>query len=129
MNKRYLGAIILLPFLIFIFIGGNTLKYGIMLLSLAGLYEFYKVSKEKNIKPISIVGYILTLIYYAIIGKTMNSELLIGLLVMGTLIMLCITVINTEYNFIDVAITLLGFYFVAVFFSFITLVNMKPFGN
>lgn len=129
MNRRYLGAIILLPFLIFIFAGGVVLKYGIMALSLAGLYEFYKVSKNKNIKPISIIGYILTLIYYFALGKTVSSELLIGLLVMGTLIMLCITVIDTEYNFIDVAITLLGFFFVSVFFSFITLVNMKPFGN
>ena len=129
MNKRYIGAIILLPLLIFIFVGGMMLKYGVMILSLGGLYEFYKVSKKKNIKPISIIGYILTLIYYFLIGEAIYSELLIGLLVMGTLIMLCITVLDTEYNFIDVAITLLGFFFIPVFFSFITLVNMKPFGN
>lgn len=129
MNKRYLGAIILLPLLIFVFTGGIILRYGVLALSLTGLYEFYKVIKKRDLKPISIVGYTLTLIYFFTLGKVVNSELLIGLLIFGTLSMLCITVLNTEYNFIDVAITLLGFFFVSVFFSFITLVNMKPFGN
>ncbi len=52
MNNRYIGALILAPLVIFLFLGGEYLKYIVMVLSLLGMYEFYKVSRKKHYKPI-----------------------------------------------------------------------------
>lgn len=129
MNKRYLGALIMCPFVIFIFLGGQFLKYAILALSLAGLYEFFKVVKAKNMHPVSAVAYVMTVVYYILLQAKPNHEMIIFLLIVSFLVMLCIPVITEKYNFVDVAITMFGFLYVAVFFGFITLVNLKPYGN
>ena len=72
MNERYIGAMILAPLLLFIFLGGYFLKISVVLLSLGGMYEFYKVSKVDGYKPISIVGYLLCLVYYMYLGRDFN---------------------------------------------------------
>lgn len=129
MNSRYLGAALLSPFIIFLFLGGLYLKYGILLLSLLGMYEFYKVIKEKDIHAISFVGYIFCILYYFIIGNSMEYKFMFFLLVFAIFVLLCIPIINMKYTFIDVSATILGFIYVGVFFSFILLVNNKANGN
>lgn len=129
MNKRYLGALMLSPIIIFLFLGGNILKYGIMVLSLMGMYEFYKVNKEKNINAISALGYILCIIYYFSIEKSINYNLTFNLVIITLFILLCIPIINIKFNYIDLAITIFGFLYVGVMFSFIPLISLKENGN
>ncbi|GAB6170114.1 phosphatidate cytidylyltransferase [Clostridium carnis] len=128
MNKdsRYLGALIIAPFIAFIFLGGIWLKSFTILLSICGLYEFYNAVNQKNFKPISIVGYIMLALFY-LTGN--NFELLMFIITIGTFLLLTIPVINLKITFIDVALTLLGFIYVGVLFSFIPLVNSKVNGN
>ena len=61
-NSRYLGALIMAPFIAFIFLGGIWLKLFTIALSFAGLYEYYKTVKVAKLKPISIGGYILLIL-------------------------------------------------------------------
>lgn len=130
MNKRYLGAAILSPLIIVLFLGGIYLKVLVALLSLMGIYEFYNVSRKKGINPLSIVSYILTIVYYImIINNSFSFEKLFLMILFALFIMLCIPVISDKYNFIDVAVTLMGFFYVTMFFSFIALINDKPNGK
>ena len=46
-----------------------------------------------------------------------------------TLISFCITVINNKYNFTDVSKTVLGFVYVPIFLSFITLTESTKYGH
>lgn len=55
-NKRYLGALILSPFIIFLFLGGIYLKGVTLVLSLFGMYEFYNVISKKGFKPMAVLG-------------------------------------------------------------------------
>lgn len=119
-NERYIGAAMIAPFIIFIFLGGIYLKCFTIVLSFAGLYEFYKVAKISKLKTIDVVGYLLLLIYYI---TNNNFETLSYILILASFIMLCIPVIKHEYNYIDVSVTLLAFIYVGVFFSCIYLVN------
>lgn len=128
-KSRYLGALLLAPLIIFIFLGGVYLKYGVMILSLLGLYEYFKVIKEKDIKPISIVGYILCIIYYIYLGNNINYEVILLVIIASVFFMLCIPIFNTKYNLIDIATTLLGIIYIPIFFSFIVLVNLKESGQ
>ncbi len=125
-NSRYLGALIIAPFIAFIFLGGIWLKAFTIALSVAGLYEYYKTVKVAKLKPISIAGYILLALYYL---TSNNFEMLSYFIIIGTFILLCVPILDIEYTFIDVAITILGFIYVGVFFSFIYLVNIKESGQ
>lgn len=128
-NKRYLGAVFLAPLLIFLLLGGIYLKVFVFALSMLGLYEYYKVSKEALLKPISIVGYILCIIYYSLINYNLNFKFVLFLIVIGIFFMMCIPTFDTEYNYIDISVTILGFIYVAVFFSFIVLTDELKYGN
>lgn len=131
MDKRYLGALFLSPLVVVLFVGGIYLKYIAMTLSILGMYEFFYIVKNKKIKPLSIFAYILCIIYYVfIIGKdSMDYKALFLTTVVIILVMLCIPILNEKYNFIDISITIFGFFYVSVFFSFIVLVSQKQHGQ
>lgn len=129
MNNRYLGAILISPLLIFIFLGGIYLHIVALVLSLIGMHEFYKVIKNININPIEIIGYCVCITFYVILYYVHNLSSIFFLLVFFIAILLCVPVLNTKYNFIDISTTILGFVYVAVFFSFIPLIDVKSNGN
>lgn len=134
MNKRYLGALILSPLIIFIFVGGTFLKLGILMLSILGLFELFKVSRKKGVKPLSLLAYVATIVYYITLdnkylSNTSYYKYLFAVIVIAVLLLMCFTVINTKYNYIDIAVTLFGFIYVSVFFGNIILVNQMESGN
>ena len=73
LNSRYIGAVVLAPLLIFVLLGGLPLKLFTIALSICGLYEFYNALKSKEIKSVSIIGYILLVIYY-LINNNLNRK-------------------------------------------------------
>lgn len=125
-DNRYLGAAMIAPLFIFIFLGGLPLKIFVAFLSVIGMYEFYHATRAKGVKPIISVGYIMLIVYYAL-----NNDLniLSSLLVIGVFISLIIPVFNLKRSFIDIGISILGFIYVGVFFSFIYLVSAKEQGQ
>lgn len=125
-NNRYLGAAMIAPFIIFVFLGGMYLKGFIFALSIVAIWEFYNALEEKKFKPIRSVGYILLAIYYILNN---NFELMMYVLVVAAFILLILPVINLEYTFIDVSLTLLGFIYCGILFGFVYLVNAKPSGE
>lgn len=122
LNSRYLGAAMIAPFILFILLGGIWLKVFTIVISVCGLYEFYKALKEKKFKPVPIVGYALLAIFYL---RGNNFEEIMYIIVLAAIILLIIPIVNLKYTFIDVSITLLGFLYVGVLFSFIPIVNSK----
>ena len=125
-NSRYIGAVVLAPLLIFVFLGGLPLKLFTIALSVCGLYEFYNALKTKNIKSIPIISYILLAIYYIINN---DFEKMMYILVLAIVLSLIIPIIYLKYSFMDVAVTILGFIYVVILFSFIPLVNNKVNGQ
>lgn len=119
----------LAPAVIFIFVGGVYLKYGVMLLSIMGLFEFYKVSKVKGVKPINIAAYLMTIYYYVILNTKYDINKFIPIALLILLILMCLPVINIKFTYFDIAVTLLGFFYIPVLFSTIPLVNGKEYGK
>lgn len=126
LNSRYLGAAIIAPFILFIFLGGVWLRTFTIVLSAFGLCEFYNALKEKKMNPIPIVGYILLIIFYL---RQNNFEEIMHVLILSSILLLIIPVVNRKYNFIDISVTLLGFVYVGILFSLIPLVNGKAGGQ
>ena len=100
-----------------------------MILALLGLYEFYKTSKQCGIKPIAIAGYALCLIHFITLKSTLNLEIFFYVLIAAVFLLLCVPVIKTDYNFNDVAVTIFGYLYVAVFFGFMVLIENGTYGN
>lgn len=125
-NNRYLGAVMIAPFIIFVFLGGIYLKGFVFALSVMAMWEFYRALKKKEFKPIASIGYILLIIYYLLNN---NFEFMMYVIVIATFILLIIPVINLKYTFIDVALTLLGFMYAGMLFSFVYMVNTKMNGQ
>ncbi|MBU5455778.1 phosphatidate cytidylyltransferase [Caproiciproducens sp. MSJ-32] len=125
-NSRYFGALVMAPFIIFLFLGGVWLKYITFIISILGLYEIYNALKEKEFNPIAIAGYILLFIYYIMNN---NIEKFVYVLLFVSIILLIIPVINLKYNFVDSALTILCFIYVGILFSFIPLITYKENGN
>ncbi|MGL4991105.1 MAG: phosphatidate cytidylyltransferase [Sarcina sp.] len=125
-DNRYLGAAIMAPFVILVFLGGYWLKGLVIVLSVLGMYEFYRTVKVAKMKPIMTIGYICLAIYYL---TNNNFNVLSAIIIIGTIILLCIPVINVKYTFIDSAISIVGFIYVGVLFSFIYLVNRMQGGE
>lgn len=113
------------PLFIFVILGGLPLKIFTIVLSIIGMHEFYKALKEKGFKPVISIGYLLLFAYYV---SNNDFEKLAYILIIGTFIALLVPVFNLERTFIDVALTILGFIYVGVFFSFIYLVQVKSQG-
>ncbi len=114
------------PFIIFIFLGGIYLKAFTIVLSICGLYEFFNALKQKEFRPIPLISYIMLALFY-LTGN--NFNILIFILIFSSFILLCFPVIDLKYTFIDVALTILGFIYVGILFSFIPLVNSKISGE
>lgn len=125
-NSRYIGALVIAPLLIFILLGGLPLKIFTIALSICGLYEFYNALRAKKINVIPVIGYALLAVYYLINN---DFEKMMHVLVLVTVLALIIPIVNLKYSFIDVAISILGFIYVAILFSFIPLVSEKANGN
>lgn len=125
-NNRYLGALMIAPFIVFVFLGGISLKLFVSILTLVGMYEFYKALREKNFNPISLIGYLVVLLFYLF---DTDFKILMSILIIATLVALIIPVFNQKVTFIDVALTLLGVLYIGIFFSFIPLVESKVNGQ
>lgn len=125
-NSRYLGALIIAPFVIFIYLGGIPLKLFTLAIALMGVYEFYNALKVKEFKPLNYVGYILIVLYYLFSNDISNFSYI---LILATVLMLCIPVVNLEVTFIDIALTILGFIYVGGLFGFIPMVSDKVGGR
>lgn len=100
-----------------------------MVISLIGIHEYFNAIKTKEFKPLTIICYAATVIYYALVIFNKNGNHIGSFLVILTLFLLCIPVINTKVTFIDSSLSLLGVLYVSVFFSFIPLINFKVGGN
>lgn len=124
MAQRIISSIIALPILLFFVLkGGVVLSIGACAISLIGLYEFYKSFKVKNINPMSIVGYIFTVLTFLVLYLTNEISYLLLILTSMVIIMLIQLVFSSKHTIEDVAITVLGFMYISISFSHILLIT------
>ncbi len=127
MLKRIISAVIGLPLLIsVIFIGGTPLFLAVIISSLIGLREFYGAWNNKAVRPISMVGYLGSIIM--IVSFNFSSDLYYVFLLFFLLILFLnfIRLIMDKYTFIDISITLYGVLYIPLLLSYILLIAKQP---
>ncbi len=129
MNNRYIGALILAPFLLLIFLGGWYLKAAVLFLSFRGLFEYFHVVRKKGHHPLSLIGYGALISYYAVVLFASDPLAHVGVLVaLMTALLFIYMVFDEKINITDVGITVSGFVYTGVLFSFLLLLSDKEYG-
>ena len=129
MNNRYIGALILAPFLLLIFLGGWYLKAAVLFLSFRGLFEYFHVVRKKGHSPVSFIGYCVLLSYYAVVLFVPDPLAHVGVLIaLMTAVLFIYMVFDEKINIADVGITVSGFVYTGVLFSFLILLGDKEQG-
>lgn len=115
-------AVIGIPLVMAIIILGNPyLKYTVMLASLIGMFEFYRVVSKEG-KPLALLGYSAVVIQYVAFESVMAHYFVFVTLFM--IVALTIMVFYyPKYSIIDIALTLLPVFYVSLLFSFLVLIR------
>lgn len=120
MLTRILGGLSLLPLFLFLIIGGVPLYIAEVVLVCIGLNEFYKAFKNKDINPLFIIGYLFAI--YLGIKNTFNLNVEYTYVTVFILFLIGIGyLLGCKNNIIDIAVTYLGIFYVAIFLDFIVL--------
>ncbi|MBO1263681.1 phosphatidate cytidylyltransferase [Proteiniclasticum sp. SCR006] len=130
MNSRYLGALVLIPILALLLVGGWFLKITVLFLSIRALYEYFHVLEKKGHKPVRILGYAAWLGYFLVLLFTDQpqnhlSAILAILLAVGFVYM----VFSEEVSIADIGITIAGVLYTVVLFGFLVLLSEKENGQ
>ena len=130
LGKRIFTVLIGLPIAIFIVLqGGLTFLITLGVLSLIGLHEFYIAAAKKRL-PVHIVGYAFIPVYYYFVmtsGDPLYLLLTCAALLLVTLV--CLVLFYKTVNFMDCAVTIFGFYYIPVLFSFAYLAREYHLGS
>lgn len=138
MAKRLISTGVGIIILLLVMISNNIYIFNIALtiISLIGIYEFYNAFKNKGIKPISLIGYIVTLgiLFVNQDFVFFNSEQIKNFLILALpvliLILFCKSVFsNMKSNIQDIAITIFGIIYIPYFLMFLTLTRQLEFGE
>lgn len=115
---RIISAVFGLPLIIGILLLGGKLFYlFVFLLSIIGLYEYYKAFSNTEYKPISWIGYLISIIYYLLIFWNASSFISFSLLIFAALLLIFLDTIRKGYNILNVAVTILGIIYAPFLFS------------
>lgn len=129
MLTRIIGGLALIPLFLFIIVGGIPLYIAEVAIVCIGLNEFYKAFKSKDINPLFIIGYIFAV--YLGIKNTFNLHIEYTYVIVFILFLIGIGyLLKCKNNILDIAITFLGIFYVAIFLDFIILtINDFEFGK
>ena len=129
-NNRYFGALFLIPILLAFIFGGVWLKIVVSLMGIRAYYEYFQVVRVKKINPVESIGYLFAVIQFGLFftGRV-ELKVISVLILIFTVVTLIITVFKRDYNFIDAAVTIMGFIYTIAFFSLIILIYEMPGGN
>ncbi len=118
-RMRTLSGIILVALAVLVVTKGGALLFGVMVLvSMVGLFELYRVVKIEQ-EPLGIIGYLGGLIYYALMWNNegrYSMPVMIGV----TMALLAVFVFTyPRYRTEQVSVSLFGIFYVVVMFSYI----------
>ncbi len=129
-NNRILGVLLFSPLILLVIIGGEFLKYGLLILSTIAILEFYNAFKSKDIHSNFFLGILFNIIYYVfLLGKNISEKHLLLIFVLFLLISLCSILFNQKNNIMDSIITFIPLMYISVPYSLIYTINMMKAGN
>lgn len=130
MLVRIVSAIIGIPLLLFIVTtGGNLLKLSVVIIAYIGLNEFYNAFKSIGMQPSKPVGFIGIALLTVLTILWISAEIMMFWMFIVMLIALVTYLFSPKMNINDLAVTVLGLFYVVFFMFHIALVSEIPVYN
>ncbi len=133
MAKRLISTVLGIALLFFVMFLDNMFifNFALTIIALIGIYEFYNAFKKKNVKPMVILGYLITL---GLLFVNDNYDKIKNILILILPIVILILFIkevfsNTKNNIQDVIVTVFGIIYIPFFLMFITLTRQLDYGK
>lgn len=124
LNKRIISALVALPLLFAAVILGKYIFFaGICILTIAGLYEYFKAVSNGGVKPMKLVGHALGIILLFFILNNTDISIITPVITLDILILLSIPIFNQKYNFLSAGATIIGILYIPLFFSYLYLIR------
>ena len=126
MKTRIISGIIgLIILFIVVFLGGQVLNVATLIISLIGLYEYHRaVSNINGLKTISYMNYLFAIGLFILVA-TKNSDLLGFLIFIYIIPLLCILLFDKRVGINDIAVTVLGAFYIPFLIFHITLLSQN----
>lgn len=122
MKTRILSALIALPLLFFVLLsGGIALYIGAFVLSIIGLFEFFRVF-SKVYKPVAAAAYVMTILWFLGLYFGVIHEYFMFLIAVFSFILLAVMVF-TKRDIVDVLIPFLAFFYIPFSLSHLMLIS------
>ena len=130
MAKRFITSILGLPVVILLIVmGGMWLRYALLVVSLIGLYEFYRAVSGRHL-AIHGVGYVFTAVYFSFfLGVDQHTHFLVLLTLFVITAQSCLVVFYKKIALMDCIATISGFFYVPFLLSFVFLVRGHEYGT
>jgi len=120
---RIISALIGIPLLILIVNkGGTVLTLSVLIVCLIGLKEFYNAFNNINIFPLNQVSYFFTITLFLGILFGLNIFIKFNFYLV-TLTLLIINLFSKKSNFIDISVTLMGYFYITFSLLHIVLIS------
>lgn len=131
MKTRIISGAVLLPLLLFFIIyGGRPLHLAVVVISIMGMYEFYKVLSGK-ILPVHFFGFAMC-VFYGVFAQNIveTAGMFSAMTACFIVLLMCYMVLrHKEVDVKDVFITFFGFYYVCFLLMHICLVRNHEYGQ
>lgn len=116
---RFRSSMILMAITIIVIVLGDNVLFGALLvISLVGMMELYKIMKIEKALP-GIIGYLAAIIYYGLIYFNYQEHLMLLFIVFLLLLMISYVVTYPSYRFEQIMTAFFGLFYVCIMLSYI----------
>ena len=132
-TRLFSSVIVAALMLLFTWLGGIYLPAFLLVVSMIGLYEFYRATglfKEGTVNFVAVSGFVVTVIYYLVLMILVEDLFMFMFITVVFIIVMLGTYVFTfpKYSSKDVVYTFYGFFYVSVMLGFIHLTRELPNG-
>jgi phosphatidate cytidylyltransferase len=121
--KRIISAAAGIIYLIIVlYFRGWLFNISVLIISLLGMHEFYASVRKKGHKPVSLLGYLYTIVFFYFVATGLNSPIIPASAIIAAIAALFITVIIPRTTVMDACFTITGFIYPGM--TLITLIMM-----
>ncbi|MCR5581225.1 MAG: phosphatidate cytidylyltransferase [Pseudobutyrivibrio sp.] len=126
---RLISGIVLVALaLLFIITGGDVLLGAMLVLSLIGMYELYRIFKVEKSLP-GILGYIACVVYYMDLRFAFCADKMVIMLVFLILLLAVFVFGYPKYHSHQIMATFFGLFYVGIMLSFLYQTRLLPLGQ
>lgn len=130
LKTRVLSAVLGIPLILFVlYFKGLYLYFFVAIISIVGLYEYYRAMKNISIKTNRNFGYITVILYYLMFLMPITFDRPGFIVAFSVMALFTIEIITQKHSIPEISMTLLGIVYIPFLFSHLLFIEKLKYGN